>query len=1145
MNKQVFQTDNRTRWNKFKWILRIIFFISLIFLTVFVVMMIIDSIPNLPVKNDYRGVVAASKPFLQETKYSKEYKGFRSFISDKALKNNYEVEKGKSLSRYRRSQDSSKSLNAGYFNATHLFSAPIRSAYYVTWDPKSYLSLKKNIKNINLIVPEWFFIDNLTNQFTSNIDSKGFALMKSSGVAIMPMLSNNIGQKFRPEPVVRILSSAQKSQALIDSTINTCIKNGFIGINLDFEALSAEGIRLIPGFIKKMSEQFHQKGLLLTLDVLPFNRELDASRLTEYVDYFFLMAYDEYSVTSDPGPISSQKWIEAAVDNFADKVPDNKIVLGMGAYGYEWCQDDQQNMILSYQDAISKASGTGAAIKFDNDTYNLNYAFSDNDTLLHQVYFTDAATQFNIMRFGCEYGLAGFSIWRMGSEDDRVWKFYAKNLIKSAVHSEISKTELESTSPLNNNIDYIGNGEILDVLNTPHDGNIEMEIDSTEMLIAEETYSEIPSGYQVMKYGQAGNKQLLLTFDDGPDPVYTPQILDILKQYNIKAAFFMVGIQAEKNLPLVKEIYQQGHMIGNHTFTHRNVAENTPERTYVELKLTRMLIECVTGHSTILFRAPYNADSEPVSIEEIIPVVLARQQNYLDVGESIDPDDWQVGIKAEEIFKRVVAGVERTGGHIIILHDSGGESREETVKALPLIINYYLKRGYTFTTLPVILGKTPEQLMPSIPKGKEYYAMQANFALASFVYGSMNFLNALFFIFIVLGIGRLIFMIVLTVREKRKDKKLIYNKNLLKNAPHVSVIVPAYNEEVNAVSSLNNLLLQDYPDFDVIFVDDGSKDETHKRVNEAFKDNPKVKVYTKPNGGKASALNFGIEHTDAEYVVCIDADTKLYLDAISVMMLHFLENKSDNIGAVAGNVKVGNQVNLLTKWQAIEYTTSQNFDRLAYSNINAITVVPGAIGAFKRKAITDAGGLTTDTLAEDCDLTIRINRAGYSIENENKAVAMTEAPERIRQFVKQRTRWTFGVMQTFWKNRDLLCVKKYKGLGLWAMPNMLVFQFFIPVFSSLADLFMFIGLFSGNAARIALYYLIFTLVDSSISIAAYIFEREKLSVLLWIIPQRFFYRWIMYVVLFKSYKRAIKGELQTWGVLKRTGNVADITKAAK
>ena len=226
------------------------------------------------------------------------------------------------------------------------------------------------------------------------------------------------------------------------------------------------------------------------------------------------------------------------------------------------------------------------------------------------------------------------------------------------------------------------------------------------------------------------------------------------------------------------------------------------------------------------------------------------------------------------------------------------------------------------------------------------------------------------------------------------------------------------------------------------------------------------------------------------------------------------------LAAVAGNVKVGNQVNLLTKWQSIEYITSQNFDRMAYAYVNAITVVPGAIGAFRKSALDEVGGFATDTLAEDCDLTMRLLRNGYIVANENKAIAMTEAPEDLKQFIKQRSRWTFGVMQSFWKHRDTLFQKKFKGLGLWAMPNMLIYQFIIPFFSPLADVLMILGLFMGNAPRILLYYLIFTLIDASVSIMAYLFEKRNMKDLIWLIPQRFVYRWIMYVVLFKSFKKA-------------------------
>ncbi|WP_321424216.1 polysaccharide deacetylase family protein [uncultured Bacteroides sp.] len=1140
MDKQIFQTENTLRWKKFKWSMRFIFFIAAILIAALIIMLFIDKSPSLPFRQDYRSVVTASKPFMQETKLSKEYKGFREYISDKKWHTNYEKENEASLKRYRKFQSNKNEPNVVKSIETwNKFPAGIRSAFYVAWDPQSYFSLKRNIRNLNLIMPEWFFIDPKTDELKTNVDPQGFNLMKKSGVPIMPMLSNNFDREFRPEAIGRILHSEKKRKKMIFQVLAQCLRNKFVGINIDFEDLNESNNEYLIQFVKEISTAFHSKGLLVTQDIMPFNDDYNIKELAKYNDYLFLMAYDEYSSGGDPGPISSQKWIEATVDDLAKKAPAGKIILGLGAFGYDWSVPAITNQNLTYQQALSKASASNSKINFDNNTYNLNYAYKDDKNIVHQVYFTDAATHFNTMRFGAEYGLAGFGLWRLGSEDSRVWKFYNKNLEKNAV-SKISKRDLEDVKMVND-VDYIGDGEVLDVLNTPHPGKIRTEIDSTEMLISEENYIKIPSTYQIRKYGEAGPKQLLLTFDDGPDETYTPQILDILSKYHVPAAFFVVGLQAEKNLPLIKRIYDEGNLIGNHTFTHRNVANNTPERTFIELKLTRLLIECITGHSTILFRAPYNADSEPASMEEIVPVAWAREQNYLDVGETIDPEDWQVGIKANTIFIRVVKAVEQGRGHIILLHDAGGDTRAETVKALPMIIEYFHKKGYTFTTISSILDKDKQELMPEVPKGNGYYVMQANLALASITYWATNFLTSLFIIFIIMGIARLTFMMILTIRERHKNRSIIYDEKLLENAPLVSIIVPAYNEEVNAVSSLNNLLKQNYPNFNIIFIDDGSKDETYKRVCDALSTNEKIRIFTKPNGGKASALNFGIGQTDAEYVVCIDADTKLYPNAVSLMMLHFLDKKNErNVGSVAGNVKVGNQINLLTKWQAIEYITSQNFDRLAFANINAITVVPGAIGAFKKAAIDEAGGFTTDTLAEDCDLTIRILKAGYTIENENKAIAMTEAPEKTKQFIKQRTRWSFGVMQTFWKHRDTLLDKKFKGLGIWAMPNILIFQFIIPFFSPLADLFMLFGIFTGNAERIGFYYLIFMLVDISISVVAFIFEGEKVTKLIWIIPQRFCYRWIMYVVLFKSFRKAIKGELQTWGVLKRSGNVADL-----
>jgi peptidoglycan-N-acetylglucosamine deacetylase len=258
----------------------------------------------------------------------------------------------------------------------------------------------------------------------------------------------------------------------------------------------------------------------------------------------------------------------------------------------------------------------------------------------------------------------------------------------------------------------------------------------------------------------------------------------------------------------------------------------------------------------------------------------------------------------------------------------------------------------------------------------------------------------------------------------------------------------------------------------------------------------------------------------------------------------------ENVGAVAGNVKVGNEINMITRWQSIEYITSQNFDRRAFDLLNCITVVPGAIGAFKKEAIIKSGGFTTDTLAEDCDLTMRLHRNNYLVRNCNDAISYTEAPETMKQFMKQRFRWSFGVIQCFWKHRDAVFNPKYKKFGMVALPNILLFQMILPFLAPLADLILVLsliaagfGIIPASLSHIIFYYLIFSVVDIAGAALAFAFEKEDYKKLLWMIPQRLIYRQLMYYILIKSFNKAIKGELQGWGVLKRTGNVKQVSAA--
>jgi peptidoglycan-N-acetylglucosamine deacetylase len=1117
MSKQVFQSHSGTRWNRFLWAVRI--FLVLLVIAVISILFSLFHGETYSIKS-----LKISEKRIHIINKNPKQKKVSELEINAFIKRLKEVRKHRKKDLYKQPTAIPDDVKA-YM--------PVRAGFYVNWDKSSAVSLKANLNNLNMVIPEWLFLKNAKGDVEMKVDKNIVDLLRQNKIAIVPLLSNNYNGQWNGNAAFALLKNKESRQILIKNILDFLDEYSFQGINIDFETLPAAAGPYYYQFAKEMSAAMDKDGYLLTIDVNPAEFSMSIKKISEEVDLVFAMAYDEHNADGTPGCIASMGFIEKSLDWLVSNIPTNKLVLCAAGYGYNWTGGANADD-LSYEQFISLANESQASVTFDPDNSDLFFKYYDDQGKQCEAHCNDAISVFNAMRTGADYGITGAAIWYLGSEDYRIWSFFKRDMSSEALsRNPFNFNRLKRIKSMYS-INYDGKGELVEVISKPQDGLVSLDVDKSEFFISDENYKHLPSSYQVNRYGAENPKKLAITFDDGPDGEYTPQILDILKENKIHATFFVTGLNAEDNIPLLKRLYREGHEIGNHTFLHPNLEVTSDDRERIELRSTRMLLESVLGHTTMLFRTPYNTNAEPQNIFEIKPLSVAYDEGYISVASSIDPNDWQRGVCADTIVARAIA--QQHLGNIILLHDSGGE-RSQTILALPRIIDYFKKRGYEFVTASELMGKSRDEVMPRV-RQNVFMLEDINgiFFFLTFIW--QHFLRGFFFVAIGLGILRLLSLLVLAILQRRKQRRVLHSDIASSYHPSVSIIVPAYNEEVNAVRTVENLLKCSYPSFDVVFIDDGSSDSTYTVVRNAFEGNPRVKVLTKPNGGKASALNYAISHTRSEILVCIDADTLLMPDAVEKMVPFFADSR---VGAVAGNVRVGNPVNMLTRWQRIEYNTSQNFERRAFDYANAILVVPGAIGAFRHSVMEEIDGFDTDTLAEDCDLTVRILREGYSVRSCTEALSLTEAPESLKMFVKQRFRWSFGMMQSFWKHRDLLFTRRKPNMGWILLPNLLIFGFIIPMFSPLVDIMFIFGLFSKHAMAFVLSYVIFYVVELLISVVAYSFDNLKFGLkeaaLLFV--QRFVYRQILFVVLVKAYQKAIKGELASWGVLKRTGNVKE------
>lgn len=1019
-----------------------------------------------------------------------------------------------------------------------------RLAILETSQPGALNSLKQNAGKLDAIIPDWVRVS-LDGRVALNgvkliAEARSWLNRNAPSLDIYPQADFVMNGRRAP----LFLLDEKRRDAVAAALANFASEHGFSGLTLTVPNFA--GISDVVGarFLSETARRLNAAGkkLILNLD----GGALDSTSVTlaRRADFVLLDLTRDGNANTPEAPLASQRWFEAALDDAFTKIDHRKIIVSIGSYARD-VSDGGVERILSLQQAWDRMPDA-KAFRYDAAALNGRFEYTDTNSTPHTIWFLDAATNYNQMRTALARQPAGVALFRLGLEDPSVWSFVAKGELPN--DSVVAR--LRNPEPAIGTQDT-EKGAAFAISMRRSTGERAFVFDAARGLILDEKMSKIPSGAVVKTWGKPRDERVVLTFDDGPDARYTEPILDILKKHKVPAAFFIIGRNALANPGIMERLRDEGHEIGNHTFSHPNLKERTAADVSFELNATQRVLESQLGLRTVLFRAPYADMGSDGDLDAFKMMDQVSRMGYVAVRITIDPQDW-ANPTPSQIADRVLGQLARDDGnqgHIVLLHDAGG-SRRSTIAALPVLIEAVRARGYKFVPLSQIIGKPRTELMP--PTGTQLTAGLLSRVTAVGL-GLLSWLSVsvpqLAVAAAILGILRLAAIIALAL----KHRALEHRRASLKWRPQtLTILVPAYNEETVVCKTIRSLLASRNRKFDIVVIDDGSSDNTAEAVRRAFWKTHRVRVFKKANGGKSAALNFGLRKTDAEIVIALDADTVFAPDAIEKLVRHFEDSQ---VGAVAGRAVVGNEVSMMARFQSLEYVTSQNLDRRAFERFNAIGVVPGAIGAWRRQPLLDSGGFPLDTLAEDADATIAIERAGWRVIYEPGAVALTEAPETVRAFLKQRFRWMYGTLQVSFKHRKALLLNDAKGVGCITIPNIVIFQFAFTLLAPLMDLLLAVSIMtearewmlsatgevSANLKKIAGYWLLFQGIDSLLAGVGLALNADRRCWRLFplIFIQRFFYRQLLYFVAIKTLLAAIRGQFVGWGKLLRTGNVQE------
>jgi cellulose synthase/poly-beta-1,6-N-acetylglucosamine synthase-like glycosyltransferase/peptidoglycan/xylan/chitin deacetylase (PgdA/CDA1 family) len=624
--------------------------------------------------------------------------------------------------------------------------------------------------------------------------------------------------------------------------------------------------------------------------------------------------------------------------------------------------------------------------------------------------------------------------------------------------------------------------------------------------------------------GRAPRKKIALSFDDGPDPRWTPRIAATLRRLHVPATFFVVGSQVVRHPGIVRRLEADGFELGNHTFTHTDLAAVPGWERTMQIGLTENALAGSVGVRPRLIRPPYSATPAAVTNRQLRPLEDLARRGYVIALSDLDGRDWSR--PGPDAIARAITPPGQTGG-IVLLHDGGGD-RSQTVEALELAVPRLKARGFEFVRVSDLAGLPPYELELA---SDDWERVKGQLLLSTLAVArwTTDILAVLLVGVVLLFLARIVVLFAFARRHVRLSRTRELDERF---TPPVSFVVPAFNEAVGIERAVRSLASSDYPEVEIVVVDDGSTDGTAELVEGLALSS--VRLIRQANAGKPAALNRGMEAARYDVIVMVDADTIFESDTLKRLVQPL---KEDGVGAVSGNTKVGNRRRLLGRWQHIEYVMGFNLDRRLYDVLQCMPTVPGAIGAFRRSALAQVGGISGATLAEDTDLTLALGRAGWRVAYVEDARAWTEAPTTLRALWRQRFRWSYGTLQAVWKHRAAVWRPGEERIGRRGIPYLVLFQIALPLLAPLIDLFSLYGLVFLDTVAVLSFWAVFTALQLALGWYAFRLDRESPRVL-WSMPlQQFVYRQLMYLVVIESVLSAIRGTHLHWRPSPRSGEV--------